>query len=198
MRRRTHLPPDLTSLFDVMFIVVFVSLINAAIQRKATDDALAAQVSASASAALSAPAPALPSAKPPAPAPSESALRSLALAALGDRPTLIARVSKDGTLVALDATERHITLDVPLIERVPDPDVALAYLGDRSAELRICRVAALHLGVADLAPYLVIIAPEAPLSDLTVALVDGLRRDADRCLTSERAVALLVDPGDLP
>jgi len=85
-------------------------------------------------------------------------------------------------------------LDAPLLEHSPDPDVAIAYLGDRTAELRICHVAALHLGAADLGRYLVIVAPDVRLVDLPHALFDGLHRDLDRCLTDQRGVAAIVEP----
>src|SRR5262249_49890108 len=68
------------------------------------------------------------------------------------------------------------------------------YLGDRAAELRVCRLATLHLGLADLSGYLVIVAPDRPLADLPHALYEGLHRDLDRCLSDQRGIAALVDP----
>jgi hypothetical protein len=186
MRRTRVRPPDLTSLFDVLFILVFVALVNAGVNQKAVDDATAAKA---------VPEPEPP--RPPQPPPEVKALQVGALSELGARPVLVARVSVEGVLRAVEADGRVVPMDVPLIEHVPDPDIGIAYLGDRSAELRVCRQAALHLGVADLAPYLVIVAPDAPLSDLTVALVAGLRRDADRCLGEQRGVAVVVDPAKL-
>ena len=85
-------------------------------------------------------------------------------------------------------------LDSPLLEHSPDPDIALAYLGDRAAELRICRIVAVHLGLADLANHLVILAPEKALADLPHALVEGLRRDVERCLRDQQGLAVIVDP----
>jgi hypothetical protein len=84
-----------------------------------------------------------------------------------------------------------------LLEHSPDPDVAVAYLGDRSAELRVCNIAALHLSVADLSGYLVIITPAVALADLQHALFDGLHRDLDRCLTEQHGLAALIDPAAL-
>lgn len=185
MRRSRIRPPDLTSLFDVLFILVFVSLVNAGLNQQKVAEAEAAKA-----------APVEP--EPPRPPPSDAALHDLALAALGERPALIVRVSKAGVLTSVETDGKVIAMDVPLIEHVPDPDVAIAYLGDRSSELRLCKQAALHLGAADLAAYLVIVTPERPLAELTVALVAGLRRDADRCLGEQRAVAVLVDPAAMP
>ncbi|HLL22316.1 MAG TPA: hypothetical protein VK427_09305, partial [Kofleriaceae bacterium] len=68
-RRYVRRPPDLTSLFDVLFIVIFVALIRAA----AAQSAVTAAAPPPPSAAVPAP--------PPAPAP-VAALRAAALANL--------------------------------------------------------------------------------------------------------------------
>lgn len=180
MRRRApRRPPDLTSLFDVLFIVVFAALIRAA---------------AAEHAALPAPAPPAP----PSPPPAVAALRQRALATLdaelAGRTPLVIRVTAGGTLNGLDVGAQHIAVDAPLVEHSPDPDVALAYLGDRSADLRLCRIAALHLGSADLSRYLVIVTPAVALAELPHALFGGLHRDLDRCLTEQHALATLIDP----
>jgi len=184
-RRVPRRPPDLTSLFDVLFIVVFAALIRAAAVEHA---------------AAHPPAPPRPSA--PVIPPAVAALRQRALAdldaQLASRTALVIRITKDGTIDALDVDGKHLALVAPLLEHSPDPDVVLAYLGDRSAELRVCRIAALHLGAAELSRYLVILAPALPLADLPHALFDGLHRDLDRCLTEQHGLAALIDPAALP
>jgi hypothetical protein len=186
-RRQGYRRPDLTSLFDVLFIIIFAALIRAAAVENA---AKAAQVPP-------APAPVRAPATPPAIA----ALRTKALAdlqgQLATRAPLVIRVSKAGTVEALEADGKRIALDVPLLEHSPDPDVALSYLGDRSSELRLCRVAAVHLGATELAKYLVIVAPAAPLADLPHALYLGLHRDLDFCFSEQRGLATIVDPAEL-
>ncbi len=184
--RRRQPPPDLTSLFDVLFIVIFAALIRAA----AVQQAAAAK---------------LPEPAPPPPPPVKlepSALQARALAdldkQLAARPTIILRVSDTGSLTAIETGGTTLPLDTPLLEHSPDPDIALAYLGDRSAELRVCRVAAVHLSLPDLARYLVIIAPAQHLVDLPHALYEGLRRDVERCLFDQRALAVIVDPSVEP
>jgi len=183
VRRARHVrrPPDLTSLFDVLFIVVFAALIRAAAVQRA---------------ALPAPAAVTPS--PPPPPPAVAALRQRALAeleaSLAARAPLVVRITRGGTIEALEVEGKRLALDAPLLEHSPDPDIALAYLGDRSAELRICRIAALHLGVTELSRYLVIMAPAIPLDDLPHALYDGLHRDLDRCLSEQHGLAALIDP----
>jgi len=184
-RRHVRRPPDLTSLFDVLFIVVFAALIRAAAVEKAA--AHPAQ-------------PPRPSAPPPTP--SVAALQQRALAALdaelATRTPLVVRVTQAGTIDALEVAGKRLALDAPLLEHSTDPDIAVAYLGDRSADQRVCRLAALHLGVAELARYLVIIAPAVALDDLPHALYDGLHRDLDRCLGEQHGIATLVDPAALP
>ncbi|HEX3474310.1 MAG TPA: hypothetical protein VHT91_04665 [Kofleriaceae bacterium] len=184
-RRHIRRPPDLTSLFDVLFIVVFAALIRAAAVERAA-----------------APAPPLP--RPPAPAvpPAVAALRQRALvdldAALAVRSPLVVRVTRDGTIDALELDGKRVPVVVPLLEPSPDPDIVVAYAGDRSAERRVCRIAARQLGTADLARYLVIVAPAVALDDLPEALFEGLHRDLDRCLSEQRGLAALVDPTMLP
>jgi hypothetical protein len=135
---------------------------------------------------------------PPRPPPAVAALRQRALAELdasiAARAPLVVRITKAGTIEAIEADGARIALDAPLLEHSPDPDIAVAYLGDRSAELRICRIAALHLGATELSRYLVIMAPVIPLDDLPHALYDGLHRDLDRCLSEQRGLAVLIDP----
>jgi biopolymer transport protein ExbD len=175
-RRYVRRPPDLTSLFDVMFIVVFVALIRAA----------AAQT-------------------PPKPTPPKpivvqppSVIRQAALADLQQdleqRTSVIVRVSADGKITALELGADVRLLDIPLLELSADPDAAIAYLGDRSAELRVCRVVAVHLGVPDLGEHLVIIAPAVPLADLKRALHRGLHDDLLRCMADQHGIATIIDP----
>jgi hypothetical protein len=187
-RRHAYRRPDLTSLFDVLFIIIFASLIRAAAAEKAAADALAPP-----------PLPAVP-ARPATP-PDIAALRTRALAdldkQLATRTPLVIRISAKGIVEAIEADGKRIALDVPLLEHSPDPDVAIAYLGDRSAELRVCRVAVVHLAVTELASYLVIVAPAIPLADLPHALHEGLHRDLDRCFAEQRGLATIVDPAAL-
>ena len=187
-RRRVHRAPDLTSLLDVLFILVFASLVG-----------MAAMHSAAAKATE-------PPAKRAVPAvpvtpPEIAALRTQALAdlekQLATRMPLVIRVSAKGVVEAVEADGKRIALDVPLLEHSPDPDIGIAYLGERSAELRLCRVAAVHLRATELSRYLVIVAPAVPLADLPHALHVGLHRDLDRCFAEQRGLATIVDPAAL-
>jgi hypothetical protein len=184
-RRYVHVPADLTSLFDVLFILVFAALIRTA-----------AVTQAAAQGATAKPAVATPPVKL-----ANAQLQAAALADLGkqlaSRPYVIVRISS-GTVTSLEVGDNVTKLTTPLLEHSPDPDVAVTYLGDRAAELRICRVIAGQLAAADLAGYLVILAPDQHLADLPHALYEGLRRDIDRCLADQQALAVLVDPSVQP
>ncbi len=179
--RRAIRPPDLTSLFDVLFLFVFVSLVNAGMSRREAD------------AVAHAATPPVPPAAPKPPA-AMTALRTQALHVLGDRVEVVARVSRAGALTEIQLVDRTIASGAPLVERVADPDVGVRYLGETNPDLRVCRQIARALGAADLRGYLVVIAPEVPLAQLAHALVDGLRADEDRCLTEDRGVAVIVEP----
>jgi len=191
-RARTTQPGSLTSLLDVLFILMFAALVQASGRRPAEAGAAPdeeAQVDQAADAGVDA-APAVPA--------ELDRLRQAALAALarqleGSR-VVVARVSADGVLRSVEMADRSLPVGVPLVERVADPDIGLAYLGDRAAELRLCRTLARQLGVTDLADHLVIVAPDRAVRDLPYALVDGLVRDVERCRTEQRAATVIVEP----
>jgi hypothetical protein len=184
--RRVHRPPDFTSLLDVLFVMIFALLVRTAAIKQAAATADAAPP----------PQPAAPVVLPP---PEVAALRTRALAdldrQLASLTPLVVRVSAKGTIDALELDGKRTPLDVPLLEGSADPDVGVAYLGARSAELRLCRIAAVHLQLPDLADHLVIIAPSAPLADLPHALYEGLRADVDHCVVDQRGLASIIDPG---
>lgn len=189
MRRRGLRPPDLTSLFDVLFILVFVSLVNAGVTKHAADAAAAARAT-----------PTEPTA--PAVPPSLAALRQAAVevtsAQVRRAPLRVLHVAADGTATSLEDEQGVRALAVPLLEKVADPDVAVAYLGDRAPALQVCGVIARELRRADLAGEVVVIAPAVALAELPVALVAGLRRDVARCQDGQRALAVIVEPSAVP
>ncbi len=197
----------LTSLLDVMFILVFASLIHSAALEKKHSEA----------ATIPKPAP-VPVTKPAVQAPTApvdpavqaardaEALRRAAVAqlvtGLEGRSPVVARIGRDGVLRALDRVSdgRVVTapLGLPLVERVPDPDVGLVYLGERPDGPHLCSLLRLHLGARDLSDTMIIVAPDVPLAQLSVALARGLQRDAERCLADQRGIAVIVDPRAAP
>jgi len=202
MRRRTVQYAPLTSMLDVMFILVFASLIHGAALEKRSSEAAVVEKPVEK--------PSLPpAAQPPAPAdPAVQAARDAEelrraamdqlVTGLEGRSPVVARIGRDGRLRALDRVTGgnvvSMPLGLPLLERVPDPDIALVYLGDRHDGPRLCSLLRLHLGARDLSDTLIIVAPDVPLEQLSVALARGLQRDAERCLADQRGVAVIVDP----
>jgi hypothetical protein len=201
VRRHAPLAPSsLTSLVDILFVLVFAALV----QRAAVGKPEAPPASA----------PRPPVWQPP---PQVEALRQAAISTvaseLQQRPAIVARVSRLGVLTALETTTGPgLAVALPLLEPVSDPDVALGYVGERDPGRRICAVVAARLGelraqAADagadgapvlagppsLARLLVVISVDAPMADLTVALASGLRRDVEHCLTAHQAAAVLLD-----
>jgi len=183
VRHRIHRQADLTSLFDVLFILVFAALIRVAATPKP---------------AVEAAPPPPPAPKPPGPPPTIAAIKARALAnltsELGGRTPLVIHVTAAGVVARIEAGGKTLALDVPLLQHDPDPMVRQTYAGDRSTQLRVCRIAALELGVPDLGRYLVIVAPARPPDDLPEALIGGLERDVARCLVDQRGIATIVSP----
>jgi len=192
---------SMTSLADVMFILVFASLIYSAGLEQKAREAAAAALPERPSEPLRVSPPELFDPAAPVRRDAEQ-LRRAALAqvmtGLEGRGAVVVRVGRDGQLRAMERRQGGgvvtTALGLPLVERVPDPDVALTYLGDRQDGLRLCSLLRLHLGSKDLSDALVIIAPDVPFDELSVALARGLQRDTERCLADQRGIAVIVDP----
>lgn len=185
MRRWVPPPPSLTSLLDVLFILVFAALVQLAARQAPTEAAAAPP----------------PPAPPPAPL-ANAALRQAAIDAtttqLAGAPLLVARIAADGTLAALERDGDRRALPVPLLAADADPDVGVAYAGDRAPAQRVCALLAAAFGLATLRDTVVVIAPAAPRAALPVALVAGLERDAERCHPEQHALALVLYPEATP
>jgi hypothetical protein len=189
-KRRAIQYPALTSMLDVLFILLFAALIQATALEQVRD--------AEAATALAALAPPPPSTARPLPL-AAAQLHGRAVAALEvevrTRRPVVARIAADGTLRELEVDGVATPLGVPLVEPDADADVRLAYLGDRSPELRVCTLVALKLGLADLRHELVVIAPDAPIDALRRALARGLQQDVQRCQTDQGGLAVVIEPG---
>ncbi len=188
-RRRATSPGSLTSLLDVLFILVFASLVQSTARGEERT-----------AAAAPADEPVATAPEVPAPPAAMAALRSAARAAVDARltqaPLVVVRIAADGLLVELEHAERR-PLGLPLLEQVADPDVAVAYLGDRVPALRVCGVVARELRTDDLSGHVVVIAPAVALAELPVAIVAGLGRDLVRCQREQGAMALVIEPAAL-
>ncbi|MBU1410004.1 hypothetical protein KKC22_00675 [Myxococcota bacterium] len=219
---------ELTSLLDVLFIMLFAALVQAAQMVQSAKDAPAASprpvpgdarpaspvapapvkrppadpqppVPASPpAAAVTPPAPASPGAVPSADLPTLRAEAASRLVARSAQAGVVRiRISAAGHILRLKADmaglSRDQVVDIPLLERVPDPDVGLSYLGARVGDMRLCSSVRRVLGLRDLGGALVVIETARPLRDLPVALVEGLNADQLRCYEEEKGLAVLVE-----
>lgn len=186
---------SLTSLLDVLFILVFASLTQAAglVQKAEQTEVVPKEVQ-------QAPAP-----KPP-PIPistSHAQLRDAAqvqvLRDLQGRPTVYVRISANGHLLAIerDGIPNAIkTLDppTPLLVKTDFEGGGTSYQGNQEPGHRICSLVRKELALGSLENYLVIFAPEVGLDGLQVALARGLRSDQQYCFKDEGGIGILVDP----
>lgn len=211
--RRAVRAPDMTSLFDVLFILVFVSLVNVGVNHTAAEEA-EAKAKAAESALASAQAAA------PSAAPSVSASASASVAPSSAPPpidlsarsaTILVRIESDGTDGVLRAIERDgnvVDVNEPLLVKLDNPDAAYEYRGDRSRDLRICAIVASKLGLAELSHFIVVITTPKSIGDTNLILGAGIERDRVRCADEQKGFAVLAPgsaapgsaktPGDSP
>lgn len=192
----------MTALVDIVFIVLFATLVSSVGLVRAPDETAVPETVSEETAPAETVSEQTVPAVPAAPA-SHDALRERALdqlsRALSGRRGHFVRVSQSGQVTAIETEsaggiERR-SMAVPLVARVADPDVVLEYLGDRSADLRLCALVARELGLDNLEDELVIVVPEAALAELPLALARGLLSDVDRC-RAQQGIAVLVGPDE--
>jgi hypothetical protein len=188
--------PELTSLLDVLFILVFATLV--ALRAKPAVD----EVGKTPEPIVVVPDAGLlsPDAGPP-PDPGDALRMREAtdrLVRTFQNPNVIVvTVSATGQIVGLSRRGAGATdVRVTLLRDSPDPERAIEYRGSDEKEHRVCEIARRELDLEpDLARALVVISTEKPLAELPYALVAGLMRDATRCMDDANGFALLVDPG---
>jgi hypothetical protein len=226
-RRRRKRASELTSLIDVLFILLFASLVQARDSMEREDAALVVDAGlpgAGPGAAL--PDAALPDAGPPDAGPADAApasagdggaspvadahreharrLSALVAGAVHGRDVFVVEVAAtgyaveirhwhEGALVRRQAVQ-HRLVAVPADE----PSEFPRYLGENQPWQRLCPLvlASLAQPQPDLGRALVVITVDAPLADLSLALRDGLVRDAALCLQDAGGIAILLDPAN--
>lgn len=209
--RRAIRAPDMTSLFDVLFILVFVSLVNVGVNHTAAEEAEArAKTAEDALASASVSASAAPSVAPSVSArPSASAAPSAAPSVappvdLSARSaTLIVRVDAQGVLRAIERDGVVTPVDEPLLAKIDDPDVVYEYRGDRSREHRICAIVVEKLGLEELSHFIVVITTPESDAKTNLILGRGINNDRLRCADEQKGFAVLAPgsariPGDSP
>ena len=183
MRRRVTRYAELTSLLDVLFILLFAALIQAGGAVRAAEPTREA--------------PSEPSPPEPAPPESHAELKQRAVDELTQsihrRGAVYARVSRTGELTAIEQEQggsiHRLDVATPLVEQVQDRDIGVVYLGKRTRDLRLCTRMRVTLGMPDLSDRLVVFVLDAPMEELSFALGRGpahrpttlLRRRARPC-----------------
>lgn len=212
-RRRRKRSAELTPLLDVLFILLFASLVQARERVERDLEDRAEHTAAPAPAPIDAGAPdaapdAMPDAALDAGATSALAdhgrrLSALIAGAVHGRDAFAVEVSETGHMVeirhwrggALIRREslQHLLVTVPPEESSPE---LVYYRGDTQPGHRICPVVLAHVEPPrpDLARALVVITADTPLADLPLALRNGLVRDAALCFEDAAGVAVLLDP----
>jgi hypothetical protein len=185
---------ELTTLLDVLFILLFAALIQATATVEAADAARSAPaVDAAADASDAAP-------PPDATATGQrAALRRDAVSAwsaeLSEREPIYARISGAGVLERIERGEADpavVAVRVSLLRRVADPDIGAVYAATTQPQLRLCTQIRSLLGLPHLRGQLILFVPALPLRELPIALVEGLRHDQEYCYDDERGIAALI------
>lgn len=225
--KRRHVPKysSLTSLLDVLFILMFASLAQAAAlverareqpptdkrspadsahTRAGTEDAGMGSAPDAGASDGSVAAPSIAVDAGTAAGTPKQKFHDQAIAVLmrtmQRRRPIYVNVSRDGVLQTIEYLDgiypKKLDVVRSLLRRVPDPNIEWTYVGDADDSAQICRVVRDQLKIDDLDNDLIIIVPEVPLSELNNALVGGMRRDQARC--GGKGIAVLVDPASGP
>lgn len=225
-RRRRKRASELTSLIDVLFILLFASLVQArdTMNREEPADTLVVDAGLpDAGPADAGPADAgPPDAGPPDAAPDvqpgddgtspatgphrEHARRLSALVAgaVHGRDAFVVEVAATGYAVEIrrwrdGALLQRQAVQHRLVAVPPDRTSEFPeYLGVNQPWMRLCPLvlAGLAQPQPDLGRALVVITVDAPLGDLSLALRDGLERDVALCLQDAGGIAILLDPAN--
>lgn len=188
--RRRQRYSSLTSLVDVLFILLFASLVQ---QRRLAANPAHAEPALEAEPAEAAPpdAGALPpAADSESPADPHAAARAIA-GRLDTKEVVFVAVNNDGDIFSVESGDQTLEVHLPLLRQTDDTRVVV-YDADENAQARLCRVVASVLGRPDLDGNLVLVTTARPIRELSYALVRGLRHDVSACPDDAGAYGLLV------
>ncbi len=221
-RRRRKRAAELTPLIDVLFILLFASLIQARSagvstgEKRAPDDGDPAALDAGLAGADAAPIDAAlrdAGADPgtDAGAPSSSHLaqsRQLAenmARAVKNRDTYLVEITHEGYVVTIaqwseGRERRREALRYRLLRPVlpGESNREFEYLGMTNPDARICKLVRQRFPTAPdgLAEALVTVVVDVPLDDLPRALDRGIRGDLAGCFADGKALGILIEPGE--
>jgi len=225
-RRRRKRSSELTSLIDVLFILLFASLVQArdTMDREPVDTLVVdAGLPDAGPADAGAPDAGPPDAGPPDAGPPDAQpgddetspatgmyrerarrLSAVMAGAVQGVDAFVVEVAATGYAVEIRRWRDGVLLHRQAVQHrlvaVP-PDRSSEfpeYLGVNQPWMRLCPLvlAGLPQPQPDLGRALVVITVDAPLGDLSLALRDGLMADAGRCLQDAGGIAILLDPAN--
>jgi hypothetical protein len=223
-RRRRNRAAELTPLIDVLFILLFASLLQArtVVERDATPAGIVAQDAgpdASVDAAMQdagadarvQDASAYDAADASVDAgPSEHLVQSREIAArlasaVENRDVFVVEVDGEGHVTAMARWQqgeevRRDRVRYRLVRPVlpGESDQELVYLGSADAAARVCPLVreSFDRAADDQDPFLVLVLLEVPLVELPLALYRGLTADMRACFADAAGVGILLQPGD--
>lgn len=190
-RRNVLRHSQLTSLVDVLFILLFASLVQ---QRRAAEASTADTTAPEPATVTDTVDAGAPDATPP-PADPHASARAVADQLETDTVVLVA-LDDAGTVTSIERGGHRQAADLPLLRATVDHRVVVYAAADNPA-LRLCRVVADALG-GDIRGALILVSTYRELRGLPYALVRGLRADTARCIDDAGAYALVVRAADLP
>ena len=225
-RRRRKRSSELTSLIDVLFILLFASLVQArdTMDREPADTLVVDAGLPDAGPADAVPPDAVPpDAQPPDAVPPDAhssddgtspatdthrervrRLSAVVASAVQGVDVFVVELAATGNAVEIrrwrdGALLRRQAVQHRLVDVPPNHSSEYPeYLGVTQPWLRLCPLvlAGLAQPQPDLGRALVVITVDAPLDDLSRALRDGLKRDAALCLQDAGGIAILLDPAN--
>jgi len=188
--RRSQRYSSLTSLVDVLFILLFASLVQQRRLAAATADAEPTLEGEPAEAAP--PDAGVPPGQPDSePAVDLHAAARAIAARLDTKEVVFVAVDADGHVISVESGDQTREVHLPLLRQTDDARVVV-YDAYDNARARLCRVVASVLGRSDLDGNLVLVTTTRPIRELSYALVRGLRHDVSACPDDVGAYGLLV------
>ncbi len=218
-RRRARKVPELTSLLDVLFILVFATLVDlrgrpeagAAVEGDVPPIEAADAGAPAADAAARATGPA--DAGPPFNANAfmiemqRTRIRAAAarlMSGVRTHAAILVGVASAGEGATASAEIVSIDrqgagpgdLEIKLLRPSLDQTRKIEYRGATERDDRLCEIVRRELGLRpDLGRALVVVTTDRPFAELPYALVAGMQEDARSCLDDANGFAILLDPG---
>lgn len=223
-RRRSKRVPELTPLIDVLFILLFASLIHARSAVESAHSVAAGEFMAAADAGVDASVDAGMDAGPDAgmdagpdagvdagnPTEAVHLVQSRELASqmansIENQDVYLVEVTGRGYITAMarwsnGQLSRRDRVEYRLVRAVlpGESNIELEYLGARDPAFSVCNIVHRHYAMPGdpTSESVIITIVDVPLDDLSLAMFDGLRHDLSQCFVQVRGIGILFQPGD--